>query len=136
MSCLCGNKSSFRISGIPKVDAAVDAAITDRFGGLWAEARAGGFRSWCDSPRGCLAYIVVTDQFPRNMFRGRPEAFATDALALDCAHRATLVVPKRDPRQNPQPEWRALAHRVRQLAFATRPINRIRQTTQTARRQT
>lgn len=29
-----------------------------------------------------LSLIIVLDQFPRNMFRDKPEAFATDAFAL------------------------------------------------------
>ena len=32
--------------------------------------------------------IVLLDQFPRNMFRGEPRAFATDGLALDAARHA------------------------------------------------
>jgi len=43
--------------------------------------------------RGVLAAVIVLDQFPRNMFRGSPRAFATDnqALALaDQAIRASL----------------------------------------------
>jgi uncharacterized protein (DUF924 family) len=32
-----------------------------------------------------LALIIILDQFPRNMFRDKPEAFATDNLALSLA---------------------------------------------------
>jgi uncharacterized protein (DUF924 family) len=35
-----------------------------------------------------LALLILLDQFPRNMFRGKAEAFATDALALAIAERA------------------------------------------------
>jgi uncharacterized protein (DUF924 family) len=35
-----------------------------------------------------LAAVIVLDQFPRNMFRGRPEAFATDGDALGVARAA------------------------------------------------
>ena len=38
---------------------------------------------WRNDPRGTLAYIVVLDQFSRNMFRGTPQMFATDALARE-----------------------------------------------------
>jgi uncharacterized protein (DUF924 family) len=43
---------------------------------------------WLEDARSCLARIVVLDQFPRNMFRGTPRAFATDALALEAARLA------------------------------------------------
>ena len=33
------------------------------------------------APRELLAAIVVFDQFPRNLFRGTPRAFATDPIA-------------------------------------------------------
>ena len=69
-------------------DDALDAAIRDRFGTLWEAARAGGLRGWLRGARGSLAYIVLTDQFPRNMFRDDARAFSTDALARDAARRA------------------------------------------------
>jgi uncharacterized protein (DUF924 family) len=40
---------------------------------------------WQDTPRSSLALIVLLDQFPRNMFRGEPRAFATDSLAREVA---------------------------------------------------
>ena len=40
-------------------------------------------------PRPCaLAALILTDQFPRNMFRDDPRAFATDPLARQIADRA------------------------------------------------
>ena len=33
---------------------------------------------WATSPKGALAALILTDQFPRNMFRDDPRAFATD----------------------------------------------------------
>jgi uncharacterized protein (DUF924 family) len=35
-----------------------------------------------------IAAVIALDQFPRNMFRGTPRAFATDAKALAIADRA------------------------------------------------
>jgi len=35
-----------------------------------------------------VASVIVLDQFPRNMFRGTPQAFATDHLALALAYNA------------------------------------------------
>ena len=67
---------------------AVDAACRDRFGDLWQAAREGGLEHWVDGTVGTLAYLIVTDQFPRNLFRGSADAFATDAQALAAAKRA------------------------------------------------
>ncbi len=70
------------------VDAALDATIAARFGPLWEDALAGGLKLWLSSPDLVLAYIILTDQFPRNMFRGSARAFASDALARYAALRA------------------------------------------------
>lgn len=40
------------------------------------------------APRPVLAAVIATDQFPRNMFRGTPRAFATDPIARRLARRA------------------------------------------------
>jgi len=40
---------------------------------------------WQQTPHSGLALIVLLDQFPRNMFRGDPRAFATDPLAREVA---------------------------------------------------
>ena len=42
-------------------------------------------------PRAALAAVIALDQFPRNMFRGTPRAFATDPLALDLAQYAVAA---------------------------------------------
>ena len=68
-------------------DASVDATIRERFAALHGEVRvrdAGEF----DSPPTSLAAVIVLDQFPRNMFRDSPRAFATDALALSVSSGA------------------------------------------------
>jgi uncharacterized protein (DUF924 family) len=66
----------------------LDGEIRDRFADLWQAAADGGLDHWIDGPGGTLAYIVLTDQFPRNMWRGSGRAFATDAQALAAARRA------------------------------------------------
>jgi uncharacterized protein (DUF924 family) len=66
-------------------DAEFDAAIRARFGALHEAARRGLIAGWRGSPRDALAYIIATDQFPRNLHRGSPLAFSTDPLALECA---------------------------------------------------
>ena len=70
------------------VDDAIDAEIRDTFLSTWEAARDGSLSLWLTYPSGALAYLILTDQFPRNMFRGCGKAFATDALALAVAKRA------------------------------------------------
>lgn len=59
---------------------ALDQAIRDRFGPAWEQA-ADLAAAWKSTPEGMMAALILTDQFPRNMFREDPRAFATDALA-------------------------------------------------------
>ncbi len=66
----------------------LDATIRDRFLADWEKALDGGFSNWKQTAEGCLAYLILTDQFPRNMFRDDPRAFATDALARHVAKEA------------------------------------------------
>lgn len=66
---------------------ALDASIRERFLTLWQDAEK-ITHPWRDSAEGALAALILTDQFPRNMFRGDPRAFATDALALQIADQA------------------------------------------------
>jgi len=63
-------------------DPAFDAEIRRRFLALVDEAAAGRLDGWADRPEGLLALIVLLDQFPRNLFRDTPRAFAHDAMAL------------------------------------------------------
>ena len=70
-------------------DPDLDARIRARFEPTWQAARAGAFRDWWRRPGGALAYLLLTDQFPRNMFRGSGLSFATDSAAFECAVHAT-----------------------------------------------
>ena len=70
---------------------AVDSACRDRFLDLWQAAHDGNLEHWVDGPTGTLAYLILTDQFPRNMFRGQARAFATDARARAAARRAVAL---------------------------------------------
>ena len=69
-------------------DEAFDNEVRRRYLGLWRKAVAGELSSWEASDDGALALVIVLDQFPRNMFRGKPEAFSSDAKALAVAERA------------------------------------------------
>jgi uncharacterized protein (DUF924 family) len=67
---------------------AFDRRVRERFLPAYELGAAGGLARWKSEPRDCLALIVLLDQFPRNMFRGTPRAFAADAVALEAARRA------------------------------------------------
>jgi uncharacterized protein (DUF924 family) len=68
-------------------DERVDATIRERFGALHAELER--IRpEQLTTPLESIAAVIVLDQFPRNVFRGSPRAFATDALALAIAQHA------------------------------------------------
>ena len=63
-------------------DPAFDASVTARFAGLYEEAAAGDLDGWREDAEGCLALVIVLDQFPRNMFRGDGRIHAEDDRAL------------------------------------------------------
>ncbi len=65
-----------------------DQEVRARFLSDYQQAAAGGFGEWQQSPQGCLALILLLDQFPRNLFRRSPQAFATDPQALAVAKEA------------------------------------------------
>jgi uncharacterized protein (DUF924 family) len=62
-------------------DPQADQDIKNRFLSDYEQAVAGQLQQWRDTPHTMLALILLFDQFPRNMFRGNPQAFATDAQA-------------------------------------------------------
>jgi len=67
-------------------DPAFDQLIADRFGAALVDAAAGRLNAMTETPRGRLAFILITDQFSRQIHRGTAQAFATDILALAAAH--------------------------------------------------
>lgn len=67
---------------------ALDDEIRARFLTAWEGAREGRYSLWLTYPSGVLAYVILTDQFPRNMFRGDGRSFATDRAALAAAKAA------------------------------------------------
>lgn len=71
-----------------EADDAVDAQITDKFMEVWEAAAEGGLSLWLTYPSATLAYLIVADQFSRNMFRGDARAFALDPVALPVAKQA------------------------------------------------
>jgi len=65
-----------------------DARIRDRFLLTYEMARDGLCNAWAQDAQGSLALCILLDQFPRNMFRDDPRAFATDDKALLFAKQA------------------------------------------------
>lgn len=66
---------------------ALDQTIRDRFMAAWIEAPRLA-AEWAGTAEGTLAALILTDQFPRNMFRNDARAFSTDPLALRIARAA------------------------------------------------
>ena len=66
----------------------LDNAILQEFYPTWVSIMDGKFGMWLTYPSGLLAYILVLDQFSRNMFRGTSKAFSSDLIALAAAKQA------------------------------------------------
>ena len=70
---------------------AFDAEIRRRFSVTHQQASSCEFWQWRKTAEGCLAEIIVLDQFSRNLFRDTPESFAFDELALALAQSAVAT---------------------------------------------
>ena len=66
----------------------IDDACAVRFGALLEALEGGGLEHWVDGVVGTLAYLIVADQFARNIHRGTARAFATDIHARAAARHA------------------------------------------------
>ena len=69
-------------------DAELDHRIRERFLRLWSEKQALPPERFLSDALTALAAVILFDQFPRNMFRGHADQFATDSLALAVARGA------------------------------------------------
>src|SRR5262249_15124882 len=69
-------------------DEAVDAEIENLFEPLVEGAVKGALDCWTGTPEGALALVILLDQFPRNLFRGQPKAFAFDNRAREISCEA------------------------------------------------
>ena len=79
-----------------------DAALRREFLADYDAAAAAALRCWETSPEGALAVVLLLDQVPRNIFRGTPRAYVTDAAARATADRAL----EREFDQLVPPAWR------------------------------
>ena len=77
-----------------KKDTDFDNIIGQNFSKLVSDALTGQLDNWADNSDGCLALIIVLDQFTRNIFRQSARAFSGDemalALSLRCVDRKYL----------------------------------------------
>jgi uncharacterized protein (DUF924 family) len=69
-------------------DSDFDLTIRSRYLLAHEAAARGEFAAFGESAEGALALVILLDQFPRNIFRGSPHAFATDPLARAVARQA------------------------------------------------
>ena len=65
-----------------------DALVRRKFLKTYEAVVRGETTHWRSTPGGRLAEIIVLDQFSRNMFRGTPQMYRHDALALALAQEA------------------------------------------------
>jgi len=56
----------------------------------YEQAAGGALAVWEDTYESALALVLLLDQIPRNIFRGTPRAYATDAAARAAADRAMV----------------------------------------------
>ena len=61
----------------------LDDEIRNTFEPTWASAAKGELDTWKSTPEGCLALIIILDQFPLNMFRGKAKSFQTESRAIE-----------------------------------------------------
>jgi uncharacterized protein (DUF924 family) len=66
----------------------LDLRIRENFLKLWRDKRQLPVDSFLIDPLTAVAGVILFDQFPRNMFRGAADAYATDPLALGIAKEA------------------------------------------------
>lgn len=67
---------------------AFDQRVRERFEAIWALASDRRLAHWEFTPQGALALVIVLDQLPLNMFRGRAESFSSEALSREVAAAA------------------------------------------------
>ncbi|MCS0495946.1 DUF924 family protein [Ancylobacter sp. MQZ15Z-1] len=72
-------------------DDAFDRQFRDLFLDLHMEVAARRHDGWMATAEGTLALLILTDQFPRNAFRGTGHMYATDPLARFYARHARLA---------------------------------------------
>ena len=87
-------------------DVAFDAEIRMRFENVAADAGAGRLDDWIETPQSWLALLILLDQFPRNLYRRDPHAWAQD---INAQRHALSGIAKGHDQALP-PIWRMFAY--------------------------
>lgn len=69
-------------------DVGFDRIFRDRYLNLHMAVAARRYDGWIENPNGALTLLILTDQFPRNAFRGTAHMYATDPVARHYARLA------------------------------------------------
>lgn len=62
-----------------------DAQLRDRYESLWEQAADGKLDHWAETAQGALALVILLDQIPLNIYRGKAQSFSTEAKSRDVA---------------------------------------------------
>ncbi|OJW51582.1 MAG: hypothetical protein BGO67_05015 [Alphaproteobacteria bacterium 41-28] len=81
-----GLSKDFWFQSSPKLD----QHICNQFEPIYKRTLNGELSDLQKTPMGALALVIILDQFPRNMYRGTPQAFASDSQALKIAKEALV----------------------------------------------
>ena len=65
-----------------------DKELKTKYEDVWKDALRGELISWSESAEGCLALVIILDQFPLNMFRGEVKSFSSEAMAIKITKKA------------------------------------------------
>jgi uncharacterized protein (DUF924 family) len=66
----------------------LDMEIKNKYEQIWKRAADGEFDQWKTTPEGSLALVIILDQFPLNMYRGKAESFQTESKAIEVTMNA------------------------------------------------
>ncbi|MBF0265669.1 MAG: DUF924 domain-containing protein [Gammaproteobacteria bacterium] len=66
----------------------LDQEITDKYEKIWEQAATGNLIEWSNTPEGCLALVIILDQFPLNMYRGQVKSFSTEQQSVGITLKA------------------------------------------------
>jgi len=69
-------------------DAEFDKELKSNYENIWLNALRGEYKSWSESALGCLALVIILDQFPLNMFRGEVKSFSSEGMAIKVTKKA------------------------------------------------
>jgi uncharacterized protein (DUF924 family) len=67
---------------------ALDTTIQEQYEYLWQKAIQDKLNNWKNTANGCLALIILLDQFPLNMFRGTKQSFSSEQRAVAICYHA------------------------------------------------